>query len=149
MATGTQILEQRANQYGSFKGNMTIVSILKKTIFITDVNGNATWLHDDWMSSTVEFIRNMLALKAARSTMAAGATLDDCIVDFINYYNLVVEATDFKLRFEWDEAVWAHEVYTYLTGGLLVDEEAEVMFREGGRVLSYGALKHYKEIMSK
>lgn len=87
------ILAERGLQYGSFEENMMLVSMIYDSILLTpqlssaldrlDIDGK-----NKVANSTVNFARNMLALKAVRSLTAKGDSYKDCIYDFLNYKSL-------------------------------------------------------------
>ena len=96
-----EIMKERGAQYGSFEENMLLVSMIKRHINIlekigihfieglnTEVRTGYVDCHKDAGVSTIEFARNLLALKAVRSLTASGETFKDCIYDFVNYKNL-------------------------------------------------------------
>ena len=90
------ILAERGLQYGSFEENMMLVSMIYGSILLTpelssaldrlDIDGKNK--ERTVANSTVNFARNMLALKAVRSLTAKGDSYKDCIYDFLNYKSL-------------------------------------------------------------
>lgn len=90
------ILAERGLQYGSFEENMMLVSMIYSNIITSaELSSSLDRLDIDGKNkerivanSTVNFARNMLALKAVRSLTAKGDSYKDCIYDFLNYKSL-------------------------------------------------------------
>lgn len=81
------ILDERGKSYGTFEDNLYRIFKYKSSISVS-----VTELNGEFHKSSIEFIKNMLALKAARSEVATGESLKDCIYDFVNYYLLFIDA---------------------------------------------------------
>lgn len=87
------ILAERGQQYGSFEENMMLVSMIYNNIISSAELSSALHRLDIdgknkeriVANSTINFARNMLALKAVRSLTAKGDSYKDCIYDFLNY----------------------------------------------------------------
>lgn len=83
------ILAERGRQYGSFEENMMLVSMIYGSILLTpelsSAVGDLPFEKRVVATSTINFARNMLALKAVRSLTAKGDSYTDCIYDFLNY----------------------------------------------------------------
>lgn len=82
------ILAERGQQYGSFEENMMLVSMIYNNIIASAELSSALGHLDKERivaNSTINFARNMLALKAVRSLTAKGDSYKDCIYDFLNY----------------------------------------------------------------
>lgn len=90
------ILAERGQQYGSFEENMMLVSMIYSNIITSaELSSSLDRLSIDGRNkerivanSTINFARNMLALKAVRSLTAKGDSYKDCIYDFLNYKSL-------------------------------------------------------------
>lgn len=87
------ILVERGQQYGSFEENMMLVSMIYNNIVVSaELSSALSHLSRDdknrgriVASHTINFAKNMLALKAVRSLTAKGDSYKDCIYDFLNY----------------------------------------------------------------
>lgn len=86
------IMAERGQQYGRFEENMMLVSMVYDSILLTPALTSAlnclSIKERVIASSTINFAKNMLALKAVRSLTAKGDSYNDCIYDFLNYKSL-------------------------------------------------------------
>lgn len=93
-----KIMEERGAQYGSFEDNVILISMIKRHIDVvekvgmyfiecltTEMRTGYVDCRKDVGVTTIEFARNILALKAVRSLTATGDNYKDCIYDFVNY----------------------------------------------------------------
>lgn len=91
MKTPNEILDERASQYGKFHHNIIGVTQVSKSIVMTDLipDFNTHW------NGILTFGPNMLALKMVRAYAALQVgnleSYNDSIIDFFNYYNLIVD----------------------------------------------------------
>ena len=91
MKTPNEILDERASQYGKFHHNIIGVTQVSKAIVMTDLipDFNTHW------NGILTFGPNMLALKMVRAYAALQVgnleSYNDSIIDFFNYYNLIVD----------------------------------------------------------
>lgn len=111
------VVEERAQSYGSFTLNMKRVSAL---IHYIGLKGNPNGFQKD----TFEFAKYMLALKAVRSLTAKGEVYNDCIIDFINYLNLVREEV-FKGEVDFD-FLWIFNPKLTKYGKITEEEAKEI-----------------------
>ena len=95
-----KIMQERASQYGSFETNMRNVMRLKKKIKVFIEVDRLIQYDTLFLENSIEFIKNMLALKAARSITAKGEAYEDCVNDFLNYIRLFEDTFKASLRFD-------------------------------------------------
>lgn len=87
-----EILAERHAEYGAFADQMADLLRFKRGITIKVTYKDATEsAQQEVIESALDFIKNILALKAARSmsTTISDDNYRDSIVDFINYYDLL------------------------------------------------------------
>lgn len=97
--TCESVLKERAGQYGSYLGNMKYIHAmishhLIEIDFGRDYNQKNYCFEAERAvaQATINFAKTMLALKAARSFKAEGASFLDCVIDFLNYMTLTKQA---------------------------------------------------------
>ena len=121
-----KILEDRGASYGSFRDNLKAIHFYKKQIKV-----NTTLSSDNpEIESSVEFIKNMLALKAARSINAVGIAKEDCINDFINYMRLFLD--EYNATIELNKDIFNPNLVVYgKTRDLKVLKNADIIIIGG------------------
>lgn len=123
-----KILKERGEQYGSYEFNIRTINAMKHYINIyvdQDINKIKTPLDIDDVNTAVEFTKYMLALKGARMKHPdiSKESWDDCVIDIINYYNLLVEYLN---SCEW---VVKYEIKFVHNFPLTIDAIKEIQFK--------------------
>lgn len=104
-----RVIKNRKTQYMDYQDFCDLLPILKNAIHIEcDLQGYKIDLYSKEKSiidgeiksyqNNVEFTKTMLAMKAIRSLTATKNNFYDCIIDFVNYKMLSLEALNTHLR---------------------------------------------------
>lgn len=101
-----RVVENRSKEYMKYKDFCRLLPIVKKSIMVTMDAKNMRvdfipfkktlkiWGEWEQFKSIVDFTKTMLAMKALRSLTAQKKTYNDCIIDFVNYKRLSIEALE-------------------------------------------------------
>ena len=84
----SEIIEQRAREYGSFKENIDTLSVFYNNPSLRFFKNGIEIVDIDKEDYIFKFAKTMLGLKLIRSITASGDVYLDCLMDFKNYERL-------------------------------------------------------------